>query len=58
MLNVIIVTVNRSRGPGSTPGATRFSEKKVGLERGPFSLVRITEELFQGNSASGPENRN
>jgi hypothetical protein len=30
----------------------------VGLERGPLSLVRITEELFQGNSGSGLENRN
>jgi hypothetical protein len=30
----------------------------VGLERGPLSLVRITEELFQGKSGSGPENWN
>jgi hypothetical protein len=30
----------------------------VGLERGPLSLVRITEELFQGNSGYGLENRN
>jgi hypothetical protein len=30
----------------------------VGLERGPLSLVRIIEELFQGNSGSGLENRN
>jgi hypothetical protein len=29
----------------------------VGLERGPLSLVMITEELFQGNSGSGLENR-
>jgi hypothetical protein len=28
----------------------------VGLERDPFSLVRIIEELFQGNSGSGLEN--
>jgi hypothetical protein len=27
-------------------------------ERGPISLVRIVEELFQGNSGSGLENRN
>jgi hypothetical protein len=27
----------------------------VGLERGTLSLVKITEELFQGNSGSGPE---
>jgi hypothetical protein len=37
----------RSRGPGSIPGATRFSEKVVGLERGPFSLVSTTEELLE-----------
>jgi hypothetical protein len=30
----------------------------VGLERGPLSLVMITEELFQGNSGSGLESRN
>jgi hypothetical protein len=29
----------------------------VGLERGPLSLMRIIEELFQGNSGSGLENR-
>jgi hypothetical protein len=29
----------------------------VGLERGPLSLVRIIEELFQGNSGSSLENR-
>jgi hypothetical protein len=28
------------------------------LERGPLSLVRIIEELFQGNSGSDLENRN
>jgi hypothetical protein len=27
----------------------------VGLERGPFSLARIIEELFQGSSGSGLE---
>jgi hypothetical protein len=30
----------------------------MGLERGPLSLVRIIEELVQGNSGSGLENRN
>jgi hypothetical protein len=30
----------------------------VVLKRGPLSLVRIIEELFQGNSGSGLENRN
>jgi hypothetical protein len=43
----------RSGGPGSTPGTTRFSEKKkkekntvVGLEWGQLSLVSTTEELL------------
>jgi hypothetical protein len=30
----------------------------VGLERDSFSLVKIIEELFQGNRGSGLENRN
>jgi hypothetical protein len=30
----------------------------VGLERGPLILMRIIEELFQGKSGSGLENRN
>jgi hypothetical protein len=29
----------------------------VGLEWGPLSLMMIIEELFQGNSGSGLENR-
>jgi hypothetical protein len=29
----------------------------VGLERGPLSLVRITEGRFQGNSGFGLENQ-
>jgi hypothetical protein len=42
---------------GSIPGASRFSEA-VGLERGPLSLVSITEELLGRNSSgSGQENR-
>jgi hypothetical protein len=35
----------RSGGPGSIPGTTR-KKKVMGLERGPLSLVRTTEELF------------
>jgi hypothetical protein len=31
---------------------------EVGLERGPLSFEMIIEELFQGNSSSGIENRN
>jgi hypothetical protein len=30
----------------------------VSLELGSLSLVRIIEEIFQGNSGSGLENRN
>jgi hypothetical protein len=33
--------------PGSIPGVTRFFCEVVGLERGPLSLVRITEELLE-----------
>jgi hypothetical protein len=39
------------------PALPDFFWEVVGLERGPLSLVRITEELFQGNSGSGLENR-
>jgi hypothetical protein len=35
---------------GSIPGATRFWEV-VGLERGPLSLVSITEELLEWKSS-------
>jgi hypothetical protein len=35
----------RSGGPGSIPGTTR-KKKLVALERGPLSLVSITEELL------------
>jgi hypothetical protein len=35
----------RSGGPGSIPGTTR---KKIGLERGPLSLVSTTDELLDG----------
>jgi hypothetical protein len=37
----------RSRGPGSIPSTIRFSEKVVGLDRGPLSLVTTTEELLE-----------
>jgi hypothetical protein len=47
----------RSRGQGSIPGATRFSEV-VGLERGPLSLVSTIEELLgRKYSDSGLESR-
>jgi hypothetical protein len=53
---VVRVTGNISRGMGSIPDATRFSEK--GLKRGPLSLVSTTEELH-GRTSSGSclENR-
>jgi hypothetical protein len=55
---VVRVPGYRSRGPGSIPGATRFSEKLWGLDRGPLSLVSTTEELLKRKiSGSGLENR-
>jgi hypothetical protein len=42
---------------GSIPGATRFSDVAVGLERGPLCLVTINEELLERQSSgSGLEN--
>jgi hypothetical protein len=54
---VVRVLGYRSGGPGSIPGTTRFSRKKegkqvVGLERGPLSLVSITEELLDKKVAA------
>jgi hypothetical protein len=42
---VVRVPGYRSRGPGSIPCASRFFLRS-GVERGPLSLVRITEALF------------
>jgi hypothetical protein len=47
------VPAYRSRSLGLD--SQRFWEV-VGLERGPLSLVRIIEELFQENSGSDLEN--
>jgi hypothetical protein len=41
----------KSGGPGSIPGTTR-KKKVVGLERGPLSLVRTTEELLDRKVAA------
>jgi hypothetical protein len=41
---VVRVLGYRSGGPGSISGTTK--KKVVGLERGPLSLVRTTEELL------------
>jgi hypothetical protein len=56
---VVKVLGYRSRGPGSIPGTTSFSEEKknekktvVGLERGPLSLVNTIEELLDRKVAS------
>jgi hypothetical protein len=55
---VVRVLGYRSGGPGSIPDTTRFSGKKkekktvVGLERGPLSLVSITEELLDRKVAA------
>jgi hypothetical protein len=38
----------RSRGPGSIPSATRFSEK-YWVWGGPLSLVSTIEELYDRN---------
>ncbi|PNF43869.1 hypothetical protein B7P43_G04219, partial [Cryptotermes secundus] len=40
------------------PALPDFFGEVVGLERGLLSLVMIIEEIFQGNSGSGLENRN
>jgi hypothetical protein len=54
---VVGVPGYRSRGPGSVPGATRFSDI-VGQERGPLSFVSTIEELLERKSSfSGLEIR-
>jgi hypothetical protein len=55
---VVSVPCYRYRGPGFDSRRYQILWEVVGLERGPLSLVRIIEELFQGNSGSGIENRN
>jgi hypothetical protein len=51
---VVIVVVGppmwSSGGPSSIPGTTR--KKVVGLEQGPLSLVRTTEELLERKVAA------
>jgi hypothetical protein len=52
-LCVLVVRVPgcRSRGPGSIPGATRFSEKWV-WNGGPLSFVSTIEDLLEIKSSS------
>jgi hypothetical protein len=45
---VVRVLGYRSGGPGSIPGTT----KKMGLERGPLSLVSTTEEVLDRKVAA------
>jgi hypothetical protein len=45
------------RGPGLDFRRCQISCEIVGLERGPLSLVRITAEVLEYSSCSGPENR-
>jgi hypothetical protein len=47
---VVRVLGYRSGGPGTIPGSTR--KKIMGLERGPLSLVSITEELLDRKVAA------
>jgi hypothetical protein len=48
---VVRVLGYRSGGPGSIPDTTR-KNKLLGLERGPLSLVSITEEVFDRKVAA------
>jgi hypothetical protein len=55
---VVRVPSYRSRCPGFDSRRYQIFWKVVGLERGPLSLVRITEELLEWKSSgSGQENR-
>jgi hypothetical protein len=55
---VVRVSGYRSRGPGFDSRRFQIFWEAVGLERGPLSLVRTTEELLGRNSSgSGQENR-
>jgi hypothetical protein len=55
---VVRVPGYRSRGPGFDSRRYQFFGEVVGLERGPLSLVRITEGLLEWKSSGfGLENR-
>jgi hypothetical protein len=55
---VVRVSGYRSRGPGFDSWRFQIFWEAVGLERGPLSLVRTTEELLgRNNSGFGQENR-
>jgi hypothetical protein len=46
------------QGPGFDSRRYHIFREVEGLARSPLSLVKIIEELFQGNSGSGLEHRN
>jgi hypothetical protein len=55
---VVRVSGYRSRGPVFDSRRFQIFWEAAGLERGPLSLVRTTEELLEGKSScSGLENR-
>jgi hypothetical protein len=54
---VVKVPAYRSRGPGFDSRRYQIFCEVVGLERGPLSLLRINEELFQRNIGYGLEKR-
>jgi hypothetical protein len=54
---VVRIPAYRFRGPRFDFRHYQIFWELVGLERGLFSLVRIIEELFQGNRGPGLENR-
>jgi hypothetical protein len=49
---VVRVPGYRSSGPGFDSRRYQIFWEVVGLERGPLSLVRITEELFERKVAA------
>jgi hypothetical protein len=49
---VVRVPAYRSRGPGFDSRRYQIFWEIVGLERGPLSLVGITEELFERTVAA------
>ena len=56
---VVRVSGCRYRGPGFDPRRYQIFWVVVGLERGPLSLVRSTEELLERKKVAAPglENR-